>query len=138
MGLSIPNYRLYSTALTIDYGGLIATAVFQVLLALLTGGRIWWISREVRRLMGRSANARYNSTIAIIIESGLLYAAFLVLSVVLGLAVDPDRYSLIPFDVGPIVFLMSIILGPRSYSYHRTSRVRKVSRQCPTNGVVTV
>ncbi|KAF9256583.1 hypothetical protein L218DRAFT_192192 [Marasmius fiardii PR-910] len=108
MGLSIPNDRLYSTALTIDYGGLIATAVFQVLLALLTGGRIWWISREVRRLMGPSTNARYNSIVAIIIESGLLYAASLVLSVVLGLAVDPDDHGLIPFDVAPVVFLMSV------------------------------
>ncbi|KAF9256572.1 hypothetical protein L218DRAFT_191657 [Marasmius fiardii PR-910] len=107
MGMSIPNDRLYSTASTIDKGGSIAIAVFQVLLALLTGGRIWWISREVRRLMGRSANARYNSIVAIIIESGLLYAAFLVLNVVLGLAVDPDDYGLIPFDVVPVVTLMS-------------------------------
>ncbi|KAF9259991.1 hypothetical protein L218DRAFT_628781 [Marasmius fiardii PR-910] len=44
MGLSIPNYRLYSTASTINNGGLTAIAVFQVLLALLTGGQIWWIS----------------------------------------------------------------------------------------------
>ncbi|KAF9256102.1 hypothetical protein L218DRAFT_848124, partial [Marasmius fiardii PR-910] len=103
MGLSIPNDRLYSTASTIDKGGLIAIAVFQVLLGLLTGGRIWWISREVRRLMGRSANARYNSIVAIIIESGLLYAASLVVNVVLGLAVDPDDLGLVPFDVVPVV-----------------------------------
>ncbi|KAF9259992.1 hypothetical protein L218DRAFT_1055628 [Marasmius fiardii PR-910] len=57
--------------------------------------------------MGRSANARYNSIVAIIIESGLLYAASLVLDVVLGLAVDPDNHGLIPFDVGPVMFLMS-------------------------------
>ncbi|KAF9257559.1 hypothetical protein L218DRAFT_1016407, partial [Marasmius fiardii PR-910] len=30
------------------------------------GGRIWWISREARRLMGQLTNARYNSIVAII------------------------------------------------------------------------
>ncbi|KAF9252435.1 hypothetical protein L218DRAFT_968615 [Marasmius fiardii PR-910] len=132
MGLSIPNKRLHSTASTIDAGGLIAIAVFQVLLALLTGGRIWWISREARRLMGRSANARYNSIVAIIIESGLLYAASLVLDVVLGLAVDPDNHGIIPFDVGPVVVhhTRALLLLLSSYESHTESQSTVSNKWC--------
>ncbi|KAF9265097.1 hypothetical protein L218DRAFT_957781 [Marasmius fiardii PR-910] len=107
IGMSISNHCLYSTASTIDNGRTIAMAVFQVLLALLTGGRIWWISREARRLMGRSTNARYNSIVAIIIESGVFFAVCLVADVALALAVDPDTYDFVPFDFGPVTVLMS-------------------------------
>ncbi|KAF9265044.1 hypothetical protein L218DRAFT_957714 [Marasmius fiardii PR-910] len=107
VGMSISNDRLYNTASTIDNGRTITVAFFQVLLALLTGGRIWWISREARRLMGWSTNARYNSIVAIIIESGLIFAACLVAEVALVLAVDPDAHGFIPFDFGPVTVLMS-------------------------------
>ncbi|KAK1234070.1 hypothetical protein PQX77_002736 [Marasmius sp. AFHP31] len=43
----------------------IAVAVVNGLLSALTGGRIWWISREARRYMGVPIHARYKGIVAI-------------------------------------------------------------------------
>ncbi|KAF9255811.1 hypothetical protein L218DRAFT_950490 [Marasmius fiardii PR-910] len=87
----------------------IAAAVFQALLALLTGkrGRVWWISRKARRLMGQSIDTRYNTITAIIIESGLLYAICLIGPFIMRCAVDPGYNGLVPFDFSVVPTLMS-------------------------------
>ncbi|KAF9251460.1 hypothetical protein L218DRAFT_848285, partial [Marasmius fiardii PR-910] len=69
--------------------------------------RIWWISREARGSMGQTTDAKYKSIVAIIIESGVLYAACLVSDVALDFALDPGSNGLVPFDFGPVVTLMS-------------------------------
>ncbi|KAF9255176.1 hypothetical protein L218DRAFT_1081974 [Marasmius fiardii PR-910] len=107
LGKTIPDFQLFTTGSNIDNVTGIGTAVFQVLLALLTGGRIWWISREARRLMGQLTEARYKSIVVIIIESGVLYATCLVAALILELVVDHNAQGLVPFDLGPIVTLMS-------------------------------
>ncbi|KAF9254074.1 hypothetical protein L218DRAFT_833520, partial [Marasmius fiardii PR-910] len=69
--------------------------------------RIWWISRQARSLMGQATDAKYKSIVAIIIESGVLYAACLVSDVALEFALDPGSNGMVPFDFGPVVTLMS-------------------------------
>ncbi|KAF9264508.1 hypothetical protein L218DRAFT_224995 [Marasmius fiardii PR-910] len=107
IGERTTNLRLYESASAIDNATAIATAVFQVLLALLTGGRIWWISRQARRLMGRSTNAKYNSITAIIIESGVLYASCLIGLFIFEFTADPDSTGIAPFDFAVVSTLMS-------------------------------
>ncbi|KAF9264557.1 hypothetical protein L218DRAFT_228168 [Marasmius fiardii PR-910] len=105
---STSNFSLYIRASIIFNATGLAIAVFQVILALLTGGRIWWISREARRLMGRSTNRKYNSITAIIIESGMLYAGFQISSNVLLFIIDPtDSAGLFPIDLSPLAGLMA-------------------------------
>ncbi|KAF9263178.1 hypothetical protein L218DRAFT_836458, partial [Marasmius fiardii PR-910] len=72
------------------------------------GGRIWWISRQVRQLMGRSMSTKYISiTVIISIESGILYAASLVGFAVSELVVNPSSQRVIPFDPEPLMMLMA-------------------------------
>ncbi|KAF9264573.1 hypothetical protein L218DRAFT_900391 [Marasmius fiardii PR-910] len=107
IGMSVPLDHIYAIGSIIDNIRAIAIAVFQVILALLTGGRIWWITRQARRLMGQSTDAKYNSIVAIIIESGLLYASCLVGALVISFMLDPYAHGVIPFEFGPILALMS-------------------------------
>ncbi|KAF9256590.1 hypothetical protein L218DRAFT_188768 [Marasmius fiardii PR-910] len=107
IGASTSNHYLFETGSAINNATGIPMAVFQVILALMTGGRIWWISRHARRCMGQSTNMRYNSITSIIIESGILYATCLVLSLTLPLVFDPHAEGIVPFDFSPVVALMS-------------------------------
>ncbi|KAF8179102.1 hypothetical protein K438DRAFT_1517737, partial [Mycena galopus ATCC 62051] len=38
-------------------------------------GRIWWISRQSRAYLGAAAQRRYVSSIAVLVESGMVYSA---------------------------------------------------------------
>ncbi|KAF7345941.1 hypothetical protein MVEN_01616500 [Mycena venus] len=47
----------------------------NLLATLLTAGRIWWISRQPRAYLGAAAQRRYASSIALVVESGMVYSA---------------------------------------------------------------
>ncbi|KAF7350817.1 hypothetical protein MSAN_01643400 [Mycena sanguinolenta] len=49
--------------------------VTNVLVTMLTAGRIWWISRHSRAYLKTAEQRRYVSAIAILVESGMLYSA---------------------------------------------------------------
>ncbi|KAG7088994.1 hypothetical protein E1B28_012940 [Marasmius oreades] len=107
--LGDPSTRrpFHVTADRMSTGWLIAIAVFNSLLSLLTGGRIWWISREARRYMGRPGSTRYKAIVSAIIESGTLYPATLIITTAIYLTWDPEAHGSIPVDLGPISCLMS-------------------------------
>ncbi|KAJ7910936.1 hypothetical protein B0H13DRAFT_2272239 [Mycena leptocephala] len=42
---------------------------------ILRAGRIWWLARKARRLMGRKVISKYYTVCAMILESGALYCA---------------------------------------------------------------
>ncbi|KAJ7916943.1 hypothetical protein B0H13DRAFT_2322898 [Mycena leptocephala] len=46
-----------------------------MLLVASTAGRIWWISRQPRAYLGAAAQRRYASSIALVVESGMVYSA---------------------------------------------------------------
>ncbi|KAF8134193.1 hypothetical protein K438DRAFT_1883420 [Mycena galopus ATCC 62051] len=61
----------------------ILAAVTNLVLVLLTAGRIWWIRRYARRIeTGNELTSRYSRAIAMIVESGAIYGAFAILLIV--------------------------------------------------------
>ncbi|KAJ7851769.1 hypothetical protein B0H13DRAFT_1904926 [Mycena leptocephala] len=59
----------------------------NVLAASLAAGRIWYISRRIARLLGKNSRKKYMDLTAIMLESGLIYPAGLVISV--GIFLSP-------------------------------------------------
>ncbi|KAJ7108232.1 hypothetical protein C8R44DRAFT_986792 [Mycena epipterygia] len=57
----------------------IMSMVTNVVLMGLTAGRIWWIQRDTSRVLGAASAQKYNTVIAIILESGAIYCLTLVL-----------------------------------------------------------
>ncbi|KXN85634.1 hypothetical protein AN958_10971 [Leucoagaricus sp. SymC.cos] len=49
----------------------------------LMAGRIWWIARRTRGLVGPKLTKKYRMAIAVFIESGLLYSVYVILDVAL-------------------------------------------------------
>ncbi|KAG7094285.1 hypothetical protein E1B28_007889 [Marasmius oreades] len=93
-----------------DIGVSIAIAVLHVILTFMTGGRIWWIGYQYKRIVGEEPHGgRYNQVVAIITESGLLYASTLLVMVAVNstFTTNPAVRGLLPFDVGVISGLMS-------------------------------
>ncbi|KAJ8092875.1 hypothetical protein PM082_023508 [Marasmius tenuissimus] len=80
---------------------------FNLLLTFMTGGRIWWISREARKLMGQPTHSKYKATVAIIIESGILYAGFMLVAMVYQRTMDPETRGAVAIDLGALTTLMA-------------------------------
>ncbi|KAJ7723206.1 hypothetical protein B0H14DRAFT_573145 [Mycena olivaceomarginata] len=54
----------------------------NLVLMMLTAGRIWWVTRRQRAVLGAEWTPRYNAAIAIILESGAIYCSGLIFQVV--------------------------------------------------------
>jgi len=64
-----------------------ATSLFtNIIAASLAAGRIWWIGRQARAMLGKDVQIKYRASFAILLESGLLYPAVLLLAVVFFIA----------------------------------------------------
>ncbi|ESK84566.1 hypothetical protein Moror_6089 [Moniliophthora roreri MCA 2997] len=96
--------QLYLRGNTIDTAFRLANMGFNFILTLLTAGRIWWISQEARKHMGPAIKTKYNTIVAIILESGILYPIFLTASIVYASLVDPDSHGLTPFSFAVIAY----------------------------------
>ncbi|KAJ8085606.1 hypothetical protein PM082_004424 [Marasmius tenuissimus] len=110
---SNPAYiALYQKARNINDGTMIAAAAFSFFLTILTGGRIWWISREARQMMGESTNKRYTAIVATLVESGVLYTTTLLVAVLVPILLNYNQPThIIPINLGVISTLMAG-LGP--------------------------
>jgi len=53
------------------------TLILNLLVTGLTAGRIWWFARNAQRLLGQNIVQRYNTTVAILIESGFIYSVYI-------------------------------------------------------------
>ncbi|KAG7091626.1 hypothetical protein E1B28_010645 [Marasmius oreades] len=105
------NVNLLLKGNSINNGYLIANAVFNGLLTALTAGRIYLISREARKHLDAKLHSTYRTVVAIIIESGLLYPASLIIYIVILLKLDPDNQSLLPVDLSPL-FMQAAGIAP--------------------------
>ncbi|KAF9263187.1 hypothetical protein L218DRAFT_999837 [Marasmius fiardii PR-910] len=106
--LSDDNNRImFEKALSVDDGAVISMAAFQIVLTFMTGGRVWWITREAKQLMGGSTHSKLNRITAIIIESALLYAGTLLTIVVQNNVWDPNGTGFEAFSFIDISVLMS-------------------------------
>jgi len=76
-------YRLIKLNFSIDTRvPFIMGGITNILMMCLTAGRIWYIRRQGRILSGQTFRRRYDTTVAIILESGLLYCLFIILYVI--------------------------------------------------------
>ncbi|KAJ8073104.1 hypothetical protein PM082_019972 [Marasmius tenuissimus] len=78
-----------------------SSLIFNLVLTLLTAGRIWWIGREVGLLLGSAVHKKYNTVIAMILESGIIYPLAQLLGLVFTFAYQNTRKF--PFNPLPIV-----------------------------------
>ncbi|EEB88945.1 hypothetical protein MPER_13021 [Moniliophthora perniciosa FA553] len=65
--------------------------------------RIWWLSHEPREIMGGEIHQKYRQVITMIIESGFLYSAILVVHVAIKESLSSLGFGL---DLFPLVALM--------------------------------
>uniref|UniRef100_A0A0W0FXX6 Uncharacterized protein n=1 Tax=Moniliophthora roreri TaxID=221103 RepID=A0A0W0FXX6_MONRR len=79
----LAKLQLYLQGSTIDTAFWLTEMGINIILTLLTAGRIWWISREA----------------SIILESGILYPIFLTTSATYTLVLDPDSTGSRPFSL---------------------------------------
>ncbi|KAF9256825.1 hypothetical protein L218DRAFT_172215 [Marasmius fiardii PR-910] len=96
------NRVLFENGQTIGAVGLIISATFNSVLTLLTAGRIWWITRSVRK----SKTYLLTTMNKIIFESGMIYPLTMIvhLSITNGF---PQYY--VPFDTFPVVVIAAAI-----------------------------
>ncbi|KAL0575089.1 hypothetical protein V5O48_006880 [Marasmius crinis-equi] len=87
----------------INNGAYVAAAAFNFTLTLMTAGRIWWVSYNARKEMGKQVNSKYTTIVAIIIESGFLYSASL-----LGLYITMLIKGTLPAPFDPDVIMAQL------------------------------
>uniref|UniRef100_A0A0W0G2V6 Uncharacterized protein n=1 Tax=Moniliophthora roreri TaxID=221103 RepID=A0A0W0G2V6_MONRR len=96
--------QLFLLGNTIDTAFWLADMGVNVILTLLTAGRIWWISREARKHMGPAIKTKYNTIVAIILESGILYPIFLTTGIIYIILIDPGSSGSIPFQLAFVTY----------------------------------
>ncbi|KAL0059357.1 hypothetical protein AAF712_013912 [Marasmius tenuissimus] len=97
------NVRFLLKGNSINNGYLIANGIFNTLLTALTAGRIYMITREAERFLHYRTNRNHKTVVAVIVESGLIYPASLIVYLVILLRLDPNNQSLLPVDLSPVL-----------------------------------
>ncbi|KAF7760530.1 hypothetical protein Agabi119p4_11206 [Agaricus bisporus var. burnettii] len=106
IGFSHVEHLKYSHNLLHAY--LFLTLALNVIVTSLMAGRMWWIARQTRSMLGPSLMKKYKVSIAIFIESGLIYAIYVILDVVLDvLLLDAGLVQI----VGLVPTLMIVQVG---------------------------
>ncbi|KAJ7312765.1 hypothetical protein DFH08DRAFT_896597 [Mycena albidolilacea] len=83
-----------------------------VILMVLTAGRIWWMARTARTLLGRTVTNKYYTASAMILESGAITCAGAIAFAVIGFTLDPI-YSTTGAVLGQIVGIAPTIIAVR-------------------------
>jgi len=110
--------RSYDTAKGFFILYLVTTLFINLIIVLLTAGRIWWIGRKARALLARSILRRYDTSITILLESGILYPTFLLIAVILFIT-DAPFVAYAPFNailfqvvaIAPTLIIVRVGLG---------------------------
>ncbi|KAJ8079699.1 hypothetical protein PM082_016520 [Marasmius tenuissimus] len=105
---------LYPVGGKLNTGFSYASPAFNVVLTLLTAVRIWWITREARRTMGPSVATKYRTIVALILETGVLYPAFQLTTIILNSTIDPQSNGLIPINLLPLSVQAAVSTSKRS------------------------
>ncbi|KAJ7202859.1 hypothetical protein GGX14DRAFT_399228 [Mycena pura] len=97
-------------ALIVGYGGVFFTNVLASSLAVFaTAGRIWWISRRIAALLDRSPRQSYHNLTAIILESGMVYPALLIITILMFLI--PSTPTTAVLGIAPTLIIVRVGLG---------------------------
>ncbi|KAJ6594342.1 hypothetical protein B0H19DRAFT_1247022 [Mycena capillaripes] len=83
-----------------------------VILMVLTAGRIWWIGRTARMLLGKTVTTRYYTALAMILESGAIYCVSAIVFATIGFTLDPI-YSTTGAVLGQLVGIAPTIIAVR-------------------------
>uniref|UniRef100_A0A0W0FBF1 Uncharacterized protein n=1 Tax=Moniliophthora roreri TaxID=221103 RepID=A0A0W0FBF1_MONRR len=121
------NVALLLRANTLNLGYSIANVIVNGIITLMTAGRIWWITRQARILMGQTINDKYKRIVAIILESGVLYPIAIIVQIIIGYTVDPEASGAVPVDLGPVVWQVAGI-APTLIIRGLRARARKTIR----------
>ncbi|KAF5384324.1 hypothetical protein D9615_003312 [Tricholomella constricta] len=78
------GYAFQGTAFLTSYSwiGVLASVIFSMITSALAAGRILWLSRNVPAMLGEDGIRRYNTTIAILIESGVIYTIYALVDII--------------------------------------------------------
>ncbi|ESK92636.1 hypothetical protein Moror_16054 [Moniliophthora roreri MCA 2997] len=135
--------QIYLQGNTMDTAFWLADMSVNFILTLLTAGRIWWISREARKHLGPAIKTKYNTIVAIILESGILYPIFLITYVVYTFVLDPEVQGSIPFQLFLVTYQVAgiaptliIIWAARGKTIEHTTMNQVVSSLQFADGAV--
>ncbi|ESK87375.1 hypothetical protein Moror_11695 [Moniliophthora roreri MCA 2997] len=119
--------RLFFQGSAIDSAFWLANMAVNMILTLLTAGRIWWISRQARKYYGPAVKTKYNTIVAIILESGILYPIFITANVIFNLLAGPEAHGLVPFPFSLVGIAPTLIIiraaGGKTVEYTSMSKV---------------
>ncbi|KAJ7466901.1 hypothetical protein FB451DRAFT_1259467 [Mycena latifolia] len=86
----------------------------NVLVTALTAGRIWWICRKARAYLKTDLQKRYVSSISILVESGVIYGASVLIYLILGASasiVQEPIFEMLAQIVGIVPTLIIVRVG---------------------------
>ncbi|ESK86785.1 hypothetical protein Moror_15147 [Moniliophthora roreri MCA 2997] len=96
--------QLFGQGSTIDTAFWLADMGVNIILTLLTAGRIWWLSQEPRKHLGPAIKTKYKTIIVIILESGFLYPILLIAAIIIQELVGSDTEGLVPFSLWIVTY----------------------------------
>ncbi|EEB92463.1 hypothetical protein MPER_09020 [Moniliophthora perniciosa FA553] len=95
------GHNLYVNGNRMTLSALVINVAISFSVTLLTAGRIWFISHQIRRLYGQKTSPKYRTVIAIILESGLLCPLAITINLIITNVTDPESA---PIDFSAVVY----------------------------------
>ncbi|TFY80960.1 hypothetical protein EWM64_g3049 [Hericium alpestre] len=107
---------LHKSAGQFSAAATILSLVLTIVTTSLIAVRIWLMARDIQKTMGRSAGSKYRTAIAIIVESGALYSASLILSFITGFFITVDSTIFAVFlnhtlSIAPTLVIVRVGMG---------------------------
>ncbi|THU82751.1 hypothetical protein K435DRAFT_932542, partial [Dendrothele bispora CBS 962.96] len=106
ISILLNELKLVNTGGIMNSSFFVCIAVFNTVLTLMTGARIWWITRQARALMGSEVDQRYRTIVAIILESGWIYPAVLIINATVEFATEVD--TILPVSIDPLIWQFAV------------------------------
>ncbi|KAK7041870.1 hypothetical protein VNI00_008827 [Paramarasmius palmivorus] len=103
------HWALRVTGGSVSFTYSVGSAAINLLITLLTAGRVWWVNRQLQAECVLASNTFICKISRIILESGLLYPLFTIVGLVLTQV--PSQPDAIPFDAYPLVTLTALSQG---------------------------
>ncbi|KAF6760449.1 hypothetical protein DFP72DRAFT_843360 [Ephemerocybe angulata] len=108
------------------------TFALNIILTILTAGRIWYLRHKTQMLLGEGLLQRYNATLTILVESGVLYSTYMVLD----LAFQNDPVASTVLDAGliqivgimPTLIIVQVGLGRAIHDLESQSQIDPLDR----------
>ncbi|KAJ7711464.1 hypothetical protein B0H16DRAFT_1816754, partial [Mycena metata] len=111
----------------------------NLVLVALIGGRIWWIRQDTRVVGGNGLRKRYDTVVAMVLESGVYFAVSLLLAVFQsGIAfVILESIAIHGVNIAPTLIIVRVGLGQNIQDTGKTTPVdeARVSRRQPPAGL---